>query len=281
MISSNSRGFETASKLTLLLNNLALIGVLIIFFAALIPMAVITNQRANYFLEKGRDLILRLIAAGTAKEAGMPTQEILGGTLVDVIQEALDLQDERKKRMTPLIWGLFAQTILFGFFTALGSLISLRVVLRLRESEHLILSSRLSGLTLLPDLLRQSRAQLGVLGPVPMTPPSGKLNPASIFSPTVPSPTSPHGLTSHVSSIFVRFKRGPTMASSRVNSQESTLSPETIAMTRLAADLSLAVPLVLMGSFVLPTCCFIGWLRHDTTWIMRELQLDGLCWPWA
>lgn len=116
---------------------------------------------------------------------------------------------------------------------------------------------------------------LGSKGPLSPRKPS---SPSSWFSPQAPS-NSPK-LGSRLSLALSKFAKSPM--TSKVNSstsQESSLSPDTIAMTRLAADLSLAIPLVLIGAFTLPTCCFIGWLRHDDRWVMRELQLDGLVWP--
>ncbi len=54
---------------------------------------------------------------------------------------------------------------------------------------------------------------------------------------------------------------------------------EHVAMRRLANDLLMATPLILIGCVVLPTTNFIGYFRKDNSWVMRELQLDGLAFP--
>lgn len=57
-------------------------------------------------------------------------------------------------------------------------------------------------------------------------------------------------------------------------------SAEHVAMQRLANDLLMATPLLLIGCFVLPTTNFIGYFKgNDGQWWERELQLDGLAFP--
>ena len=58
-----------------------------------------------------------------------------------------------------------------------------------------------------------------------------------------------------------------------------TASDEHIAMQRLANDLLMATPLLLIGCAVLPTNNFIGYFQGNNSWTMRELQLDGLAFP--
>jgi hypothetical protein len=59
----------------------------------------------------------------------------------------------------------------------------------------------------------------------------------------------------------------------------ASASAEHVTMQRLANDLLMATPLILIGCVLLPTTNFIGYFRGSETWTMRELQLDGLAFP--
>ena len=60
----------------------------------------------------------------------------------------------------------------------------------------------------------------------------------------------------------------------------STVNDHGIALRRLANDLSLAVPLVLAASIVLPFVSFWAFFPKNERWLEKEFQIDGLAWAY-
>ena len=58
----------------------------------------------------------------------------------------------------------------------------------------------------------------------------------------------------------------------------SSINEDGIALRRLANDLSLAVPVVLTASIVLPIVSFWAFFPKNERWLEKEFQLDGLAW---
>ena len=101
MVSHNSRGFESASKWLIWVQNAGLLGSVVAYFVAFIPLCAFSNKQANYFIAQAIDLMARLSQAAEAAAAGLRTDDILGAPLSVLLDQAARSQ-EQKNRETRL-----------------------------------------------------------------------------------------------------------------------------------------------------------------------------------
>lgn len=155
-MSRKSRGFETASRVLILLQNGTLIGILLLYFASTIPMSILTNNRANALIEEAVDLMTRLYKAGKLAQAGRSVTSVLPEPLGEIIKQSTALQ-ARQAGLNKWIDGLLAIAVFFCTFFAAAAVASLRFVLQLRRGglePFRMLSAPLMS------TLRQSRSEL-------------------------------------------------------------------------------------------------------------------------
>lgn len=134
MMSRKSRGFETASRVLILLQNATLIGVLVLYFGSTIPMSIFTNNNANALIGDAFSLMNQLYAASQLAQGGLPVDGVLGAPVTQILKEAQELQ-AREAGLKKWIDGLLAIAIFFCFFFACAAIASLRFVLQLRKGQ--------------------------------------------------------------------------------------------------------------------------------------------------
>lgn len=137
MVSSKSRGFESASKWLIWIQNAGLLGTIVVYFASFLPLAIFTNRKANYFMAEALAFMDRLVLAARSAAAGQSTDTILGAPLPVVLAQAAQVQEDRGREMRPYINGLFALSVLVAGSTAIAALASLRFVFKLRRRKSI------------------------------------------------------------------------------------------------------------------------------------------------
>ena len=135
MLSHNSRGFESASKRLIWIQNAGLLGTIVAYFAAFIPLSLLSNKKANFFMAEAIGFMERLLLAAKAAAAGLSADDILGAPIPVLLVEAAKVQEQRTREMRPLINGLFTLSMIVAGTTAIAALASLRFVLQLRKRE--------------------------------------------------------------------------------------------------------------------------------------------------
>ena len=135
MVSHRSRGFESASKWLIWIQNAGLLGTIVIYFASFISLSILANKKTNFFMLEAIGFMDRLLLAAKAAASGLPVDDILGAPLPVLLAEAAQVQEERTAELRPYINGLFTLSMIVAGTTAIAALASLRFTLRLRKRE--------------------------------------------------------------------------------------------------------------------------------------------------